>query len=485
MLIGIDLDNTIINYENVFKSLLEKKDKSTKNSYKNTLKKKLQSISQKKWTETQGEIYGKHINRAKLSNHFLKFLRFINGYDNIKIVIVSHKTKYPIIGKKYNLHASAINFLNDKIKFFKFKMNKNIFFEKTLNKKLNRIRTLDCDLFIDDLEKVLKHKNFPEFTEKIYFSENNQNQKKNWGDIIKFIKKKFKVNKEYKNNNNHIFIINNQKKILVKKFRTKNYFSKELRFYDFLKEKNIKNAPRILNISSKRKVIKFDFVKKNISMKNEELISKNIKFIKDINSFKNDKIKFNYAKDFTNSGSSYLKELKNRLQNAKLKFKIINKKKNKFIIEYLEKKISYLNKIKYFNKFEKLKRNEIVISPCDFHRRNMILNSERIYYIDFEYSGFDDLAKLFSVYFLQPELNINTYFFNRFDKKIKKSFPKNSNIIHRIKYLFPIIYLRWCLILINKINKKKPLLENRYQIDKILLYIRSRKDYFKFYKEFI
>lgn len=485
MLIGIDLDNTIINYENVFKSLLEKKDKNKKNNYKDILKKKLQSISLKKWTKTQGEIYGKHINRAKLSNHFLKFLKFINNYDNIKIVIVSHKTKHPIVGKKYNLHKSAINFLNKKIKFFKFKINKNIFFEKTLDKKLNRIRILDCDLFIDDLGKVLNHKNFPEFTEKVYFGENNQNQKKNWTDIIKFIKKKCKNNGKYKNNNNGIFIINNQKKILVKKFRTKNYFLKELNFYSFLKKSNIQNVPKILNISKKRRVIKFDFVKKNISMKNKELISKNIKFIKDINSFKNYKIKFKYAKDFTNNGQSYFKELKSRLQSAKSKIKIINTKKNNLIIRYLEKEIYYLNKIKYFNKFEKLKKKEIIISPCDFHRRNMILNNKRVYYIDFEYSGFDDLAKLFSVYFLQPELNIKLYFFNHFEKKIEKSFPKYSNIIHRIKYLFPIIYLRWCLILINKINNKRPSFYNKYQFEKLIFYIKSRKNYFKFYKEFI
>ena len=66
MLIGIDLDNTIINYENVYKSLLSKKNRKTNEDYKIILKKKLQSVHPNKWTTAQGEIYGKYIEKAEL-----------------------------------------------------------------------------------------------------------------------------------------------------------------------------------------------------------------------------------------------------------------------------------------------------------------------------------------------------------------------------------------------------------------------------------
>ena len=40
----------------------------------------------------------------------------------------------------------------------------------------------------------------------------------------------------------------------------------------------------------------------------------------------------------------------------------------------------------------------------------MIFN-KKIYFIDFEYSGLDDPAKIFSIFFLQPELNITKKYF--------------------------------------------------------------------------
>ena len=102
MLIGIDLDNTIINYNNIYKSLLDKKYSNSKINYKNILKKKLQSISLNEWTNIQGKIYGKYISKAKINNGFINFLNFIKkNKKDIEIVIISHKTKYPIIGKKY------------------------------------------------------------------------------------------------------------------------------------------------------------------------------------------------------------------------------------------------------------------------------------------------------------------------------------------------------------------------------------------------
>ena len=114
MLIGVDLDNTIINYESVFKHILNE-TVSIKDSYKQTLKKKLQSVSLNTWTKIQGEVYGKYIYKAKLSNNFQNFLDFTKK-NSLKVIIVSHKTKFPIIGKRINLHNTALNFLNNNIK---------------------------------------------------------------------------------------------------------------------------------------------------------------------------------------------------------------------------------------------------------------------------------------------------------------------------------------------------------------------------------
>lgn len=476
MLIGIDLDNTIINYNNIYKSLLDKKYSNSKINYKNILKKKLQSISLNEWTNIQGKIYGKYISKAKINNGFINFLNFVKkNKKDIEIVIISHKTKYPIIGKKYDLHKSAINFLNKKIKFFSFKINKNIYFENTINGKINRIRKLDCDIFIDDLEKILTHKNFPEYTEKVLYG-----KYKNWKVIHKLIQSKLNLN-----NNNNVYTINNGKrKIFVKKFRNKNFFNKELEFYNFLKRNDFHNFPKILNFSKKKNIIRFEFLKKNTSLQNIVLLQRNIEFLKKINLCKFNKKSISFAKDFKSKGKSYLIELKKRLSYAKSNLKSF-KKFTRSIFFHLENKIKYLHKIKYFDNMKKVQNENLIISPCDFHYKNMIINNKKVYYFDFEYSGLDDLAKVISVNFLQPEKNIPFNLFIRLKELIKKSFPKNKDIIQRIQYLFPIIYLRWILIIMNKINDKNTFSKNVKQIKKINFYIKSRKNYFENYKEFV
>ena len=55
-------------------------------------------------------------NNAEQTPGMFEALKFIQnkGYE---LAIVSHKTKNPIIGPKYNLHKSALNWL-EKNKFF-------------------------------------------------------------------------------------------------------------------------------------------------------------------------------------------------------------------------------------------------------------------------------------------------------------------------------------------------------------------------------
>ena len=149
MLVGIDLDNTIIDYSPIYKKILiDRKIHLKKNKDPKKLLK--ESIKNNEWTELQGIIYGQKISYAKLFVNFENFLKF-SKIHNIEIVIVSHKTKYPYVGKKINLHEAAKKFLKKKLTNYKY--IKKIFFENSIKKKIDRIKKLDCDFFIDDLKK--------------------------------------------------------------------------------------------------------------------------------------------------------------------------------------------------------------------------------------------------------------------------------------------------------------------------------------------
>ena len=160
--IGIDFDNTIVLYDRLFydyalqQGLIDKGTEKTKSAVRKAL---IKDQKEETFTEIQGIVYGKLIDKAPIQNGITYGLRTLiqSGY---KISIVSHKTKYPILGEKYDLHESATNWLC-KNGFFDeaivgIKEN-NVHFNATFEDKITKIKNINCDFFIDDLIKVLNH----------------------------------------------------------------------------------------------------------------------------------------------------------------------------------------------------------------------------------------------------------------------------------------------------------------------------------------
>jgi len=158
--VGLDFDNTLIDYDLLFfKTALENElipniPNKSKIGVRNYL---ISRGAEKKFTQLQGEVYGSKIRFADKSDGVFEALKSLKNKGYV-FSIVSHKTKYPIIGPKYDLHSAALNWL-DKNKFMDkdgLDINKeNIFFEPTKEKKAERIHHIGCDFFIDDLKEIL------------------------------------------------------------------------------------------------------------------------------------------------------------------------------------------------------------------------------------------------------------------------------------------------------------------------------------------
>ena len=197
MIIGFDFDNTIINYTKSFiylsrkKKLVPEKNNKNKISIRNYLRK---NNIEDEWTILQGEVYGKNIMRAEIYVGVLEALLYLSK-KNIKIKIISHKTKYPYIGEKINLRCSAMNWIKKNLIFnSNIKINqKDVFFEDTIENKIIKIKEEKCDIYIDDLPEILNL--LPSKIKKILFSPDkikNHNSKfsimnswKEFPDIIK------------------------------------------------------------------------------------------------------------------------------------------------------------------------------------------------------------------------------------------------------------------------------------------------------------
>jgi hypothetical protein len=179
MRIGFDFDNTLISYDKLFhrvasdKGLLVDKIPELKNSVRDYLREKNQ---EEVWTRLQGEVYGNRILEAEAFHGMKSILKELSN-RGLPMYIVSHKTRKPYLGKQYDLHNAARDWLK-KQGFFDSKKTTipkdNIFFEITKEAKIEKICSLRCTHYIDDLPEILEM--LPDNIDKILFSPSNNSK---------------------------------------------------------------------------------------------------------------------------------------------------------------------------------------------------------------------------------------------------------------------------------------------------------------------
>ena len=112
--IGIDFDNTLVNYDRCFYDLaIEKKLipislQKSKNAVRNFLRDQGKEIE---FSVLQGEIYGPRILHAKPAQGSIKAIQKMNKLG-FNVFIVSHKTRFPYKGPKFDLHDYARKWLD-------------------------------------------------------------------------------------------------------------------------------------------------------------------------------------------------------------------------------------------------------------------------------------------------------------------------------------------------------------------------------------
>ncbi len=195
MKIGIDFDNTIICYDNVFnivgleKGLIPNDLPWGKNNVRNYLR---AGGNEEEWIKLQGYVYGKRLMNAHPFEGVKDFFSYCKK-TSIDCCIVSHKTLHPYRGYHYNLHKSAYQWLKQE------RFNCDIFFELTKEEKIHRISTLGCTHFIDDLPEFLSLPGFSENIVKILFDPLHQyttndidhslKKVQSWEEILNLLKK--------------------------------------------------------------------------------------------------------------------------------------------------------------------------------------------------------------------------------------------------------------------------------------------------------
>jgi hypothetical protein len=96
-------------------------------------------------------------------------------------------------------------------------------------------------------------------------------------------------------------------------------------------------------------------------------------------------------------------------------------------------------------------KSERRLSPSDFGYHNALLELDgRFRFLDFEYAGWDDPAKLVCDFFCQPAVPVPMEYLGTFAESIVADLPDPVSHLRRIGLLVPLYRIKWSCILLNE-----------------------------------
>lgn len=200
MIVGVDFDNTVVCYDELFhrvgveQGLIPASVPPTKEGVRGYLESQGQGDV---WTELQGYVYGPRLAEAPPFPGVLEFFRACSRSD-VAVCIVSHKTRLPARGPGYDLHRSARQWLESQ-GFHDPKgiglPRERVYLEQSQQEKVERIAQTGCAFFIDDLPELLQRPDFPPTAQRILFdphgrhsAETDLHPTTSWAEIEQLIR---------------------------------------------------------------------------------------------------------------------------------------------------------------------------------------------------------------------------------------------------------------------------------------------------------
>jgi len=168
--LGVDFDNTIVCYDEVFhrlaiaEGLIPSSVPCDKTSVRDFLR---ATGREDRWTAIQAVVYGERMPEARPFPGVLDFFAACVQRE-LRLSIISHRTRQPIVGEPCDLHAAAFRWLEQN-GFVDLVSREAIHFLETRAEKVARVREAGCTHFIDDLPEFLAEPLLPPALHRILF----------------------------------------------------------------------------------------------------------------------------------------------------------------------------------------------------------------------------------------------------------------------------------------------------------------------------
>lgn len=495
MKIGIDLDNTLICYDEVFKQYGEelgmlpqciKPNRSEIRAYIRN-----QIGGEKEWQKLQGQVYGRGLLNAKLFPGVHRFL-WRCRQRGITVEIISHKTDYGHFDASHtSLPQAAIAFL---IKTGIYtgdssSLIKEVSFFPTREEKIRAIAGKNFDWFIDDLPKIYDSPKFPRITNKLGFDPHLDNTftdvvvATSWLEIDHYILGLWQKSevaslasevdstsfREIKRiggrGNSGIYKVKTKcNRVAALKIYVQesghNRLHSEYEGLRLLNNVGLKNIPRPIGCTQSLGVGLYDWIDGEIVDNPKAGDIDQALFL--VEQLYNVRLKENWrrfpkASAAAFSGQALEEQISHRFKSlvtygsgyTELRNYLCNELKP-IIDEIVEwGRVSWPIRSRYN---EELLLESRTLSPSDFGFHNALRNETgKVIFIDWEYFGWDDPAKLIGDFLLHPGMNLSD--------KIKSKWLTGAvrifgyEIMPRLRVMWPYLTLCWCLILLNEYRR--------------------------------
>ena len=437
---------------------------------------------------------------------------------NWQVVIISHRTRYPAVGKPTNLHSVALNWLKEyRIISEDMLAPSQCFYETTLVSKIFRIKEEHCDVFIDDLSSVLQHQSFPSSTNPLLFGGTHDSlpYALDWSQVliqvesiketdfrarklpIKQIWETLPINKHTEafdellgdmqnisgdsliplgggaNNRTYEIILQDKTRSLGKVYyRDKNdsrdRLKSESNFLEALNSIGCPNVP-LLEIKDENHGIAVHSWIDGLNADQMEIVPNKvwddcIDFIVKIQEIKKKDTNLPYASEAAFSFREHIELLQLR-RDAWMSVALeqpdeLSPALNHLVTTTLEQKYQTLaEQLISHPEFNTLiSENERILSPSDFGLHNILIDDNGgCHFIDFEYAGWDDPAKTLADFFAQPRRSAPYELYIIMREALAGLIPpKHRDFFYqRVPIIDRIIRLKWCYIILNQIHPKE------------------------------
>lgn len=283
-------------------------------------------------------------------------------------------------------------------------------------------------------------------------------------EAFKKYKLEISILSEQRNSTIFLLKLNNKKKYVLKRYKydsynTRNRLKSEVDAISFFKEIELKNIPKIFYYDEKFSYILMNYIHGRKIKKIKKIhIKKAISFLKRINENRHK------AKSLMNASESCF--------NLSCLFNIINYRYNLLnssgidlcnigLSDILKEIIALYNNLKRHLEHEygslykdillkETEKEKRILSPSDFGLHNALERRREVIFLDFEYFGWDDIAKLTGDFLFHPGMDLNFDLKKYFLKKILDIFDFVPHLEKRIKIFYPFLGINWTLRLLNE-----------------------------------